>query len=104
MLGVPVIGPTMMYGDNRAVILNTTVPSSQLKKKHNAIAYHRVRESIAAGIVFFQHISTTINFADCLTKPLTRENFQRVVHPVLFRHRNAEQGTPLPPPPPLPDP
>ena len=38
MLGVPIEGPAMMVGENLSVILNTTVPSSQLKKKHNAIA------------------------------------------------------------------
>lgn len=87
MLGVPVITPTVMKGDNMAVVLNTTVPSSQLKKKHNAIAYHRVREAVAAGVVQFVHIPTGDNFADCLTKPLSIPQFQRTVLPVLFRHR-----------------
>jgi hypothetical protein len=49
MLGVPVKESTIMVGDNKAVLQNTTVPSSMLKKKHNAIAYHRVRGSIASG-------------------------------------------------------
>jgi hypothetical protein len=31
-----------------SLILNTTVPSSDLKKKHNTIACHLVREAIAA--------------------------------------------------------
>ena len=39
MLGVPIDGPALMLGDN-SVVLNTTFPSSQLKKKHNAICYH----------------------------------------------------------------
>ena len=85
MLGVPIDRSTTMYGDNMAVILNTTVPSSQLKKKHNAIAYHRVREAIAAKIVQFAHIPSIINIADVLTKPLPVDTFQRLVTPVLFR-------------------
>jgi hypothetical protein len=56
MLGVTVIAPTIMLGDNKAVLQNTTVPSSMLKKKHNAIAYHRVCESMAGGILCFFHI------------------------------------------------
>jgi hypothetical protein len=52
-LGVAFDGPTLMLGDNMSVVLNTTVPSSVLKKKHNAIAYHRVREAIAARIMRF---------------------------------------------------
>jgi hypothetical protein len=38
-LGVALDGPALMLGDNMSVVLNTTVPSSVLKKKHNAIAY-----------------------------------------------------------------
>jgi hypothetical protein len=56
MIGVPIEGPTTMYGDNMAVVLNKFVPSSQLKKKHKAIAYHRVRKAIACNIVRLAHI------------------------------------------------
>jgi hypothetical protein len=86
MLGVPIAGPTLMLGDNMSVVINTTMPSSQLKKKHNAIAYHRVRESIASKIVLFAHIPSKENLADFLTKPLPNEDFQRLVHSVLFRN------------------
>jgi hypothetical protein len=51
-LGVDLEGPTLMLGDNMSVILNTSVPSSVLKKKHNAIAYHRVQEAIAENYIF----------------------------------------------------
>jgi hypothetical protein len=50
-LGVALDGLSLMLGDNISVFLNTTVPSSVLKKKHNAIAYHRVREAIAERII-----------------------------------------------------
>jgi len=50
-LGVDLEGPTLMLGDNMSVVLNTSVPSSVLKKKHNAIAYHRVREAIASVVI-----------------------------------------------------
>ena len=91
MLGVPVVGPTTMYGDNMSVVLNTTVPSSQLKKKHNAIAYHRVREAIAANIVTLHHIPSHANIADVLTKPLPVNTFQTLVDPVLFREQNLRK-------------
>jgi hypothetical protein len=57
-LGVALDGPALMSGDNMSVVLNTTVPSSVLKKKHNAIAYHRVREAIAARIMRFAHMNS----------------------------------------------
>ena len=40
MLGVPIIGLIRMLGDNMLVIQKCLLPGSQLKKKHNAIAYH----------------------------------------------------------------
>ena len=33
MLGTPILGSAALYGDNQSVVLNTTVPSSALKKK-----------------------------------------------------------------------
>ena len=39
-LGVPIRGPSLLFGDNKSVVVNTTLPSSSLKKKHNAIAFH----------------------------------------------------------------
>ena len=74
-LGVTLDGPTLMLGDNMSVVLNTTVPSSVLKKKHNAIAYHRVREAIAAKVMRFAYIKSEENVSDILTKPLSNENF-----------------------------
>ena len=85
MFGVPIDGPTLMLGDNRSVVLNTTVPSSQLRKKHNAIAYHRVREAIAGGVIRFAKVDTKDNLADVLTKPLGTDGFLELISGVLFR-------------------
>ena len=46
-LGIPVNGLSYLFGDDLSVVTNTTIPSSMLKKKHNAISYHRVREAVA---------------------------------------------------------
>jgi hypothetical protein len=56
MLGVPVNGAVTMYGDNMSAIQSTSVPSSVLKKKHNAIAWHRLHEGVALGIIDLIHI------------------------------------------------
>jgi hypothetical protein len=55
-----------MSGDNMSVVLNTTVPSSVLKNKHNTIAYRRVREAIAARIMSFTHLKSEENISDIL--------------------------------------
>ena len=70
MLGVSIEGPTIMFGDNQSVVMNCSLSTSTLKKKHNAIAYHRVREAVAAGVINLVHVSTKDNIADIMTKPL----------------------------------
>ena len=85
MVGVPLEGPAMLYGDNMSVVLSTTVPSSVLKKKMLALCYHRIREAIAAKVIVYRHIKSESNLADMLTKPLGGEAFHRLVGSVLFR-------------------
>jgi hypothetical protein len=41
-----------------------------LKKKHNAIAYHRIREAVAAGVVVLKYVKSAYNLADSMTKAL----------------------------------
>jgi hypothetical protein len=85
MLGVKLEKETMLVGDNMSVVLNTTIPSSSLKKKHLACSYHRVREAIAGGFVLFGHIPSEENLADIGTKPLGTQVFHRLIDPYLFR-------------------
>ena len=92
MLGVPMDQPAMMLGDNMSVVLNTTVPSSVLKKKHHAIGYHRVREAIAASILQFAHCDSKTNLSDVLTKPLGIDAFHSLVRPILFRRPPHVEG------------
>ena len=66
--GAPIDGPTWMFGDNESVIKNSTIPQSVLKKRHNALSYHRVCEACVAGIMNFIHIPRSENPADVLTK------------------------------------
>ena len=92
MLGVPIDGPALLLGDNNSVVLNTTFPSSQLKKKHNAVSYHRVRHACAAGILRFAHVSSEENIADLLTKSLGKKAFYYLTKKVLFRAPKMSKG------------
>jgi hypothetical protein len=85
-LGVPIKGKAYMFGDNESVVKNSTVPHSQLKKRHVALSYHRVREAIAAGIIIFHHIKGENNPADILSKHWGFAQVWNVLKPLLFWH------------------
>ena len=75
-LGVDLDGPMLVLVVNMSVVLNTTVPSSVLKKKHNAIA---------AKVMRFAYIKSEENVTDILTKPLSDEKFHYLMKKWLFR-------------------
>jgi hypothetical protein len=68
MLGVPISGPSYIYGDNMSVIHNTQWPESMLKKKSNSVCYHFARESVAMEESLTGHCPTNDNMADIATK------------------------------------
>ena len=70
MLGVQVSHPAAVLCDNQSVVHNLQLPSSALKKKHHACAYHKCREAIALGVAWCAKIDTNSNIADMGTKPL----------------------------------
>ena len=49
LMGVELMGPSYIYGDNMPVIHNTQRPESMLKKKSNFVCYHAMRKSVAKG-------------------------------------------------------
>ena len=71
MFGVEVKGPTLIFCDNESVVHNLTKPESTLKKKHNSIAFHKTRESVASGVVEVHKIASKDNPSDLLTKVLS---------------------------------
>ena len=50
-LGIPVKGPAYLCEYNLGIIKYSTNLDSELKNKHVAISYHRLRERVAARIV-----------------------------------------------------
>jgi hypothetical protein len=84
MLGAPLDGKSYMFGDNKSVITSGTIPHSSLNKRHNALAYHRVREAIASDVIWFFHIEGKFNPADVLTKFLPHATFWPLIKPWLF--------------------
>ena len=83
-LGVPIIGKSYLFGDNSSVVTSSTIPHSVLKKRHNALNYHRVCEAIAAKIFAFFHIGGDNNPADILSKHNGYPKAWPMVKPLLF--------------------
>ena len=82
-LGIKVSCPADLAGDNAGVISNASTPDATLKKKHIALSYHTVRESVSAGIISPHQISSKNNIADLLTKSLDRNTFMEHTGKVL---------------------
>jgi hypothetical protein len=85
MLGVPIDGAVTMYGDNMSVIQSTSVPSSVLKKKQDAVAWHTRPEGVASGVIDLIHVRSELNLSDALTKGLGPIVYERLVKPSFTR-------------------
>ena len=92
MMGVPLPGCASGFCDNQSVVLNSTIPSSTLKKKHNAVNYHKCRETIASGAVRIMKEPGTTNLSDILTKLLAGPRKRLLTLYILFsRQRKTEK-------------
>ena len=59
---------SFLFGDNRSVVTSATLPHSTLTTRHNILAFHRVREAIAAKLMAFYLIQYAYNLSDMLSK------------------------------------
>ena len=68
MFGVPLEGAARVFCDNEAVYNSSSFPESVLKRKHNSVAYHKVRSEVANGTIVVYKEDSDTNLADLLTK------------------------------------
>ena len=85
MMGVPIDGACDVLCDNDSVVKNVTRPESPIKKKHNSVAYHKARESIAAGIIRVAKEDGKTNVADLFTKLLYGQSLRDMVERCMWR-------------------
>jgi len=82
-MGVKVSKPTVIYGDNMSVLINSTKAGSPLKKKYLALSYHFCREHFSAGVVDIRKIDSKENYADPFTKALASYEFHGHMNEIL---------------------
>ena len=84
MMGVPISGPSYIYGDNILVIQNTQRPQSTLQKNSNLIFYHAMSQSVYMGGSLTTHIPTNDNISDLMTKVLVGQKRQNHIGNILY--------------------
>ena len=83
-LGVPIGDKSYMFGDNRSVVTNSTIPNSTISKRHHLASYHQVREAIAAKFISFHWKDGKSNPADILSKHWEFATVWPLLKPILF--------------------
>ena len=82
-----------MLGDYRSVVTSATLPHSALSKRHNILAFHRVREVIAAKIIYFHWVQSDNNLSDMFSKHLEHKDFPhdpKVAHHLWSHHTDPK--------------
>ena len=70
MLGIPVELPTYIFGDNQSVLVSSSKPHSNLKKKFSSIAFHFFREGAVKDEWRVAYINKNFNPTYMATKSL----------------------------------
>ena len=83
-MGAPIDGPSLIYGDNKSAITNSSRPELVLEKQCNSTCYHASRKPVAMDESRFAHISTRDNWADILTKVTSGPKRRDLVCNVLY--------------------
>ena len=79
-LRVAQIGPTVILEDNKSCINLAENPVYQYRTKQIEIRHHQLREAVKFKEIVLEHISTTIQVADALTKGLEWKSFQMLTN------------------------
>ena len=72
------VSPLKIMEDNQGAIAIAKNPIAHARTKHIDIRFHYVREAIEEGIIEIEYCPTDVMIADLLTKPLSKEHFERL--------------------------
>ncbi len=82
--GVPIEGPADVFCDNEAITNAASKPESTLTKKHNSVAFHKVREATAMSMTRVAWEESSTNLADLLTKTKTRAQREAIIDRFMY--------------------
>ncbi|XP_019084398.1 PREDICTED: uncharacterized protein LOC109125989 [Camelina sativa] len=75
-LGITVTTPITLYSENLSAIMLAGNPVFHARTKHVGTNCHFIRDEIIRGTIATQHVSTTTQLADILTKALGQKQFE----------------------------
>ena len=87
-LGESIGSKSFLFGDNRSVVTSASLAHSTLTKCHNILAFHRVREAIAAKLMPFYWIESAYNLSDMLSKNLDHPTVYPMILKLLITRGN----------------
>ena len=79
IFGIRLTGPTIVYGGNKSVYKNFSIPESVLNKKHHSVYYHACRESVSSELIRFAKEGTMTNLADLFTNIMPKVFRKRIL-------------------------
>ena len=85
--GVQMDGTASIFCDNKSLVTNASMPTSMLNNHHNAMCYHQVRESQAAGKICVRWVPGERKFAELLTKSTVAGNVMHSIVEIIFHNK-----------------
>ena len=76
--------PTIIFEDNQSAIDLSYNPIHHKRTKHINVRFHSIREKIQEGVIQVKHISTDLQLADLLTKPLSKIRFNKLMNAIFM--------------------
>ena len=84
MFDIQIDGPAAVFCDNHSVTNNLILPQLVMKKSHNVIFYHRVREAQAVEVIIVVWVQGEYNQADLRTNTtLSKKIMYKLVNEIM---------------------
>lgn len=81
-VGIQVHPTTVIHSDSQGSIALSKNPEHHARSKHIDIRHHFVREQVVSGTISLQYVPTEDMLADVMTKPLSRDQHNKLVHDI----------------------